>query len=249
MQDAESGHRGYVLTGDSQYLKFYNSGIKVAPVRLTALRSITRENPGQQASIARLSNVIDQRLALLHTGVSLVRYGDPDSAVELVKSGRGKILIDEARSILAAINRTESALLAERIATNERLSRQSDLLVVGLLVLIIAMAIFGIFTLLAAARAQGKSALLEAEQQAAARLREADAAAARSAAFIAAVGDAIPDLIYAKDRDGRLLYANPATLSVIGKLTTDYNADAAEAAKIDANDARVMAAGVTEIMD
>ena len=256
-QDAESGQRGYVLTGDAQYLELYNAGMKTAPGRLADLRFKTQDNSGQQASIARLSKVVDQRLALLRSGVSLVRNGDREGAVELVVSGRGKVLTDEARFILAAINRAEATLLNERTAANERLSQRSDFLAVGLLLLIIAMAMFGIFTLLAAARAQGKSALLEAEREATQRLREADAAAAKSAAFVSAIGDAIPDLIYAKDSDGRLIYANPSTLAVIGKpsdnligkLTIEYNADPAEAAAIDANDARVMAAGKTEIMD
>jgi PAS domain S-box-containing protein len=46
--------------------------------------------------------------------------------------------------------------------------------------------------------------------------REAARALAESEALLAAIGASSPDLIYAKDREGRLLYANPATLAVLG---------------------------------
>ena len=257
LQDAETGQRGYILTGEQQYLEPYNSGVLAIPRKLERLRTMVQNNAAQQASMGRLATIIDQRLELLRSGISLKRNGDNDGATQLVVSGRGRLLMDEARFILAGINRSETALLAERTAQNDRLSRQSDLLVVGLLVLILAMAAFGILTLVAAARVQTRSALLEAEQAAALRLRAADAAAAGSAAFISAIGDAIPDLIYAKDREGRMLYANASTLAVIGhpwdavvgKLTADFNKNAEEAAKIDANDAEVMAAGGTQVMD
>ena len=257
LQDAEIGQRGYLITGNPQYLDPYTLGMKTAPLKLASLRALTQGNLAEQASVARLAIVIDKRLALLRSGVSSISNGDRDGAIELVASGRGKVLMDEARFILGAINRTETALLNERTAENARLSRQSDLSVVGLLVLILAMAAFGILTLLAAARAREKSALLEAEREVALKLREADAAAARSAAFISAIGQNIPDLIYAKDREGRMTYANPSALAVIGKtmdelrgkLTVEYNNVAEEAAQIDKNDARVMTSGESEVID
>jgi PAS domain S-box-containing protein len=67
----------------------------------------------------------------------------------------------------------------------------------------------------------------------------------------------VPDLIYAKDREGRITYANPSTLAVIGKSlddllgkrTVEYNDVTDEATKIDENDARVMASGTSEVID
>ncbi|GAB6195891.1 PAS domain-containing hybrid sensor histidine kinase/response regulator [Lysobacter xanthus] len=74
------------------------------------------------------------------------------------------------------------------------------------------------------------------------------------AALLAAVSDASTDVIYVKDRGGRLLYVNPATLRLIGKPAeqvlgrTDAELldDPDAAARVMANDARIMAAGVAE---
>ncbi|HZF74665.1 MAG TPA: PAS domain-containing protein, partial [Acetobacteraceae bacterium] len=48
-------------------------------------------------------------------------------------------------------------------------------------------------------------------------LREGEQELGRMAALLRAIGECSPDAIYAKDRDGRMLFANPATLAAIGR--------------------------------
>lgn len=84
---------------------------------------------------------------------------------------------------------------------------------------------------------------LRAEEQ----LRAADR-------LLRSIGESSADAIYAKDRFGHMLYANPATLKVIGRRAeevlgrTEYewHHDAEEAAAIFANDQRVMSSGKVE---
>lgn len=72
-----------------------------------------------------------------------------------------------------------------------------------------------------------------------------------------AITQATPDLIFAKDRESRLLVANPATLAVIGKPASevlghselDYHDDPRQAAAIIANDRRIMELGRTEVVE
>jgi PAS domain S-box-containing protein len=79
----------------------------------------------------------------------------------------------------------------------------------------------------------------------------------RASALLAAVGETTPDLIFVKDRRGRMLYANPATLrviglpapAVIGRSEREWHHDAAEAEALAAADAEVMAAGGTRVIE
>ncbi|WP_176556104.1 PAS domain-containing protein [Rubellimicrobium rubrum] len=79
----------------------------------------------------------------------------------------------------------------------------------------------------------------------------------RATALLSAVGETTPDLIFVKDRQGRLLYANPATLRVIGRPAEevlgrserDYHAAPAESEAIAAADAEVIAAGETRVIE
>jgi CHASE3 domain sensor protein len=257
LQNVETGNRGYMLTSEPRYLGPFNQGMADVPRELAQLKSMTKENAEQQAKLDALSGVIDQRLARLQRGVDLVRAGNREAAIEMVKDGRGKALMDRARAILADINDTETALLKQRRSQNDMLLTRTDRLMVGLIVLIAAMIAYGLVAMVSATKAQARSSLLEAERAKAAQLQDANAAAVRAAAIVSAIGDATPDLIYAKDRSGRITYANPSTLAIIGKsledllglTTVEYNPDSEEAASVDANDARVMESGTNEITD
>ena len=79
----------------------------------------------------------------------------------------------------------------------------------------------------------------------------------RSADLLRGVTDGTSDLIFVKDRDGRMVFANPATLRAMGLTeaellgTTEADRPTApgEAEAIMANDRRIMAAGATEVVD
>jgi PAS domain S-box-containing protein len=87
--------------------------------------------------------------------------------------------------------------------------------------------------------------------------RRADEELRRTTALLQAVGDTTPDAIMVKDREGRLLLANPATLRVIGKSWEEVRGrtpfevrdNAAEAAAIVAVDQRVMERGEPETVE
>jgi PAS domain S-box-containing protein len=93
-----------------------------------------------------------------------------------------------------------------------------------------------------AVRAEGAAAL-EA-------LRKATEAEQRSAALLRTLADSIPDPVFAKDDQSRMLFANPATLKAIGKPAKDVLGrsdldffDEETAGRMLENDRRVMATG------
>ncbi|WP_188311997.1 PAS domain S-box protein [Salinarimonas soli] len=87
--------------------------------------------------------------------------------------------------------------------------------------------------------------------------RRADEELRRTTELLRAVGETTPDAIMVKDREGRLLLANPATLRVVGKTWDEVRGrtqfevrdDAAEAAAIAAIDMRVMERGEPETIE
>ncbi|MFD1610887.1 PAS domain-containing protein [Sphingomonas tabacisoli] len=91
----------------------------------------------------------------------------------------------------------------------------------------------------------------------ASRMPEIDAEAGRLSALLQAIGDAAPNLIYAKDLERRMIYVNPATVQAIGRpveqiighCESEWSSDGDEAREIAAMDARVMASGGQEIVD
>jgi PAS domain S-box-containing protein len=87
-----------------------------------------------------------------------------------------------------------------------------------------------------------------------AALEHANAALHESLALFRGVAESTPDLIYVKDRECRLVMANPATIKMIGKSESeilgrtdaDYLSDPAQAQQLMENDRRVMTSGRVE---
>ena len=87
--------------------------------------------------------------------------------------------------------------------------------------------------------------------------REAEDALRQANALLAAVMEAVPGVVYAKDREGRMLAANRGTAelvgkplaAVIGRTDLEFLDDPAQAEAVMANDRRVMLAGRTEVME
>ncbi len=130
LQDAETGERGFIITGDDSYLEPYDRGVARLSADTTRLRALTRDNPQQQARLDSLESLIRARMALLANGITLRRGAGLDSAATLVRSGRGKRLMDAARAQVADVARAEEKLLEHR----QQVEARHDQIVTVLLV-------------------------------------------------------------------------------------------------------------------
>ncbi|NEQ26011.1 MAG: histidine kinase, partial [Microcoleus sp. SIO2G3] len=97
LKDAETGQRGYIITGENQYLEPYQAAIGQIDPQLAQLRLLTAHDPQQQARLAKVEITIDQRLALIHESIDLRRNSGKAAAEQLIVSGRGKALMDSIR--------------------------------------------------------------------------------------------------------------------------------------------------------
>ena len=58
MKDAETGQRGYLLTGNDWYLEPYNTAVQAIPGHFEELPKLTSDNPQQQSRIETLRSLI-----------------------------------------------------------------------------------------------------------------------------------------------------------------------------------------------
>ena len=121
--DAETGVRGFVITGNDDFLApFIASNIKVNE-ELAKLKEVTKDNPTQQNNVAELGNEIKMRFENLKNCIVLRRI-DYKKAQQFIASGEGKQIQDEIRNIVNKAQETESILLSERIqASDEEASK------------------------------------------------------------------------------------------------------------------------------
>jgi methyl-accepting chemotaxis protein len=116
LKDAETGQRGYLLTGDDAYLQPYQSAIKQVRSLFETVKKLTTDNPNQQRRLATLLPLIDAKLAELQKTIDLRKAEGSDAALKIVTSNEGKALMDRIRAIVAEADQEETDLLAKRAA-------------------------------------------------------------------------------------------------------------------------------------
>ena len=115
-QDAETGQRGYLLTGNDRYLEPYQNAVSAVGSRLEEVASLTKDNPAQQANIGPLRRHIDAKLAELAETIDLRRTKSAEAALAVVTTDRGKVEMDAIRTQLDLMRKEENRLRDIRLA-------------------------------------------------------------------------------------------------------------------------------------
>src|SRR5260370_34378627 len=97
LKDAETGQRGYVITGDEAYLEPYHTGSAEAPNVIKELRQLTADNANQQKRIDAAERLVAARLAELEQTGELRRTGDVEGTGNIVRGGEGNDLLGAVR--------------------------------------------------------------------------------------------------------------------------------------------------------
>lgn len=101
--DAETGQRGFLLTGRDRYLEAYDRGREQAPIELARLRQLTAADLPQRERATRLEELTDAKLEELADTIRMRREAGLTAALEVVDSDRGKDLMDKLRATTAQL--------------------------------------------------------------------------------------------------------------------------------------------------
>jgi len=97
--DAETGQRGYLLTGSEEYLTPYTAAVPKVDSVFNRLREllVTNGSPAQRATLGRINGLVGQKLAELEASIALYKK-DGAAAQALTDTGIGKRTMDEIRA-------------------------------------------------------------------------------------------------------------------------------------------------------
>ena len=163
-QDAETGQRGYLLTGKAEYLKPYELATAETTARIQTVHDLTRDNPTQQSNINALERQISAKFTELEETIRLRRVGNQAEALAVVDTDRGKIEMDAIRRQIDAMRTEEDRQRDMRLSEME-IAYQTALLSGVLSSLLGAVLTLIVFYLLRRAnRAQAREDWLKAGQ-------------------------------------------------------------------------------------
>lgn len=137
VRDAETGQRGYLLTGNTAYLAPFTSGRAAALPELDALAKLVETDAAQTQRVATAREQTNRKLAELDTTVTLAREGKQAESIARLREGSGVGAMDELRGTVQQIQLGENIRL---IALGKREERRRLLASAGIIVALAALA-------------------------------------------------------------------------------------------------------------
>ena len=129
--EVETGQRGFIITGNDEFLEPYRVGLRRVEVEQGAIRTLTSDNASQQARLERFAPVTDAFVAVVEDRIRLRREKGLEAAALVMAQGKAKRLMEELRQILGTIGDEERRLLVGRTQDAERSVKDANASVVG----------------------------------------------------------------------------------------------------------------------
>jgi len=141
LDDAERGHRRYLVTGDEAYLKGHKTVLEQMPVFSQYLRGLTEGTPDQQERVASLERLIGQQLDAEAAAISARETNGYEGVRRIALSGAAKQELDAIHRLIVELETTEQKALRSRVIQSTGSTRNTIvLLVLGALLQLVLLA-------------------------------------------------------------------------------------------------------------
>jgi len=132
IKDAESGQRGFLLTGDRKYLGPYEKALSEIPRELDDLSKTAKTAPREATQVARIRTLVNDKLAELKRTIEVRDLEGDEAAMAIMRTGEGRLTMDEVRAAGAVlVSREEAGLYETDKAVDLNANRSRIIVLVG----------------------------------------------------------------------------------------------------------------------
>jgi diguanylate cyclase (GGDEF)-like protein/PAS domain S-box-containing protein len=206
LKDAETAHRGYMLTGEPQFLQPYDMARREVPPHFAVLSALTAADPVQAARTRALRKMIDEKYQFIDETIQLRRRGDLDLALPMIRMGRGRAVMDRIRAECRLMSDHELAVLSARKREAERALGLAIVAVSCGLAVTILLALLSLLTV----------------SRDLAELKQTAAELADSEQHYRLLTEQSSDLVRLLSLDGAVLYVSPSVERILGYTVEEY---------------------------
>ena len=220
--DAETGQRGYALTGDEAYLAPYLAVRNTHKPNLCVLRTLTTSVPAQQ-HVDTIAPLLDAKLQEMEKTISMRRNHDGAGVLTMVNSDVGKRLMDAIRLEMRGIIQIENDIQLQHNNQFDASMRRMFAIIVGLGALALLLAIAFAYSSYRAAQQRLQNLvhgetqhLLSAQTLTSERLQQANRTLQDSEQKLAITLSSIGDGVIATDAAACVTLLNPVAEALTG---------------------------------
>jgi PAS domain S-box-containing protein len=170
MKDAETGQRGYLLTGNEVFLEPYNGSYQKAVNSVDDFEQLTKDNPQQQQNAVRIKDILLNRLNILAQLIDKKRAGKTITTDDL---SSGKSSMDALRKAINDAEKDEDGLLHARLNRLKRFTSITPLFLIFSTLVAIFISVFAYFRVMSGINERARLfAELQIKEQETAALNE-----------------------------------------------------------------------------
>jgi methyl-accepting chemotaxis protein len=146
LKDAETGQRGYIITGEARYLEPFQGARDLVDQKLKYLRELTSDNASQQQRLVALEPLVSSKFSELQETIDLRKQKGFGPAEQVVVSDKGKDIMDSLRKVVGEMQEKETTLLAKRsLEEKDYAHRTQTTILVGSLCSFVFLTLAGVF--------------------------------------------------------------------------------------------------------
>jgi CHASE3 domain sensor protein len=131
IEEAQTAHHDYVLTGDTQYLAAFQQAEAATHKEIEEVQRLISKNRPQQARLTDLNSLADERFAQLQHTIDLRTTEGFDSALHAISSDESANFSEHMNILTRAMENDEWQRLAHRSAVATASAHQLDALIAG----------------------------------------------------------------------------------------------------------------------
>ncbi|MGB9110102.1 MAG: CHASE3 domain-containing protein, partial [Telluria sp.] len=112
--DADSGLRGYFLSGSDTYLGPLRTADRELDGQFATLKELLADDPSQLKNLAQLQNLVRRRVSLMHDALGVYRNGGLQDIVTIARTQEDQLHMDEIRLQVVVMAGEQNDTLAAR---------------------------------------------------------------------------------------------------------------------------------------
>jgi PAS domain S-box-containing protein len=206
VKDAETGQRGFVITGDERYLSPYQDAVKRLPTIVEKFKSMPRIDISA-ADVNRVVDLIDRKMTELRKTVELRRNSGFDPAAALIRSDEGRHIMEQLRSEIAGLQARKTAALEADRKRSDQATRTRTIMFAGT----------GLINILVLAWAyQRITQSIKLRDEAITQAGRSSAELRQQKDLLGVTLSSIGDCVLVTDKEGRVDFMNPVAEKVTG---------------------------------